>query len=176
MQKLSLSERVRLHYKSTKNKYMIGENRRNKKAEAFIPWAIMALGLYIFNNGKNAGDGKDDKKNGDGAGDGKDDKKNGDGAGDGKDDKKNGDGSGDGKYDKKNGDGKDDKKNGSIGCYIALAITLGLFIFCIFGFKSGLAIKWVIILTIGIPIYLLVQWGVDKLYPDKVDKNQNEKK
>ena len=115
------------------NKYMIMQSKRNADAKFIIPLAIMALGLYIFNIGKNAGDGKDDKKNGEGA-----------------------------------DDGKDGKKVGFfiIGCKI-LAIIFELFLFWCFGFGFALAV--------GV-IYLLVRWGVNKLSPDRVDKNQNEKK
>lgn len=75
---------------------------------------------------------------------------------------------------------KKDNKGGFIGCFIGFCIVfiivplvlhlMGLTIRAI-----ALATKGAIILAIGV-IYLLVQWGVDKLYPDNVDKNQNEKK
>lgn len=53
MQKLSLSERVRLNYKSTKNKYMIGGNKMNKMGA--LPAAIAMLGVYLLK-------GNEDKK------------------------------------------------------------------------------------------------------------------
>lgn len=38
--------------------------RRNENNKSLIPWAIMMLGLYIFNNGKVTDNEKKDKKNG----------------------------------------------------------------------------------------------------------------
>lgn len=80
--------------------------------------------------------------------------------------------------------GKKDNKGGFIGCFIGFCIVFIIvpLVLHFMGLTTraiAFAIKGAIILAIGViigAIYPLVQWGIDKLFPDRVDKNQNEKK